>query len=54
MSLRDRFLTFVAEQQPFASALAASVWDRAVKREPATADAVEALRVPIGRALRAA
>ena len=54
LPLRDRFLTFIAEQQPFAGTLAASVWDRAVKREPETADDVEQMRVPLARALRAA
>jgi 2-oxoisovalerate dehydrogenase E1 component len=52
--LRDRFLAFVAEQHPFAGALAASVWDRAVRREPGSADDVEQLRVPLTRAIRAA
>src|SRR5688572_9111085 len=54
LSLRDGFLTFVTEQQPFAGAVAESAWDKAVKREPKTADEVEKLRVPISRALRAA
>ncbi|HEX5069053.1 MAG TPA: thiamine pyrophosphate-dependent enzyme [Vicinamibacterales bacterium] len=54
MSLRARFLTFIAEQQPFAGALAAAAWDKAVKREPETADDVEHLRVPLARAIRAA
>lgn len=54
MSLRDRFLTFIAEQQPFAGVLAAEAWDRAVTREPKTADEVEKLRVPLTRALRSA
>ena len=54
MSLRARFLTFVAEQQPFAGALAAAAWDKAVKRDPETAEDVERLRVPLGRAIRAA
>jgi 2-oxoisovalerate dehydrogenase E1 component len=53
MSLRDRFLTFVAEQQPFAGTLAAAAWDRVVKRDPKTADDVEKLRVPMARAFRA-
>src|SRR6185503_1436262 len=52
--LRERFLAFVTEQQPFAAALAASVWDRAVKKEPVAADDVEKLRVPFARALRGA
>jgi 2-oxoisovalerate dehydrogenase E1 component len=53
-ALRDRFLTFVAEQSPFAAALAAAAWDRTVKRDPETADGIEELRVPLGRALRSA
>jgi 2-oxoisovalerate dehydrogenase E1 component len=52
--LRERFLTFIAEQQPFASGLAAAAWDKTVKREPETSDDVEHLRVPLTRALRAA
>jgi 2-oxoisovalerate dehydrogenase E1 component len=50
--LRETFLTFIAEQQPFALALAADAWSRTVRREPADADAIEALRVPLARALR--
>src|SRR5436190_5009874 len=53
-TLRDRFLTFVAEQQPFAASLAASAWDKATKTEPATAEDIERLRVPFARALKAA
>ena len=53
-SLRDRFLVFIAEQQPFAGPLAETAWDKAVKREPKSADEVEKLRVPLTRALRAA
>jgi len=51
-SLRDRFQIFIAEQFPFAGAVAATAWDRAVKREPESADDVEQLRVPMARALR--
>jgi TPP-dependent pyruvate/acetoin dehydrogenase alpha subunit len=54
VSLRARFLTFIAEQQPFAAALAAAAWDKAVKREPESADDLEHLRVPLARAVRAA
>ena len=54
MSLRARFLTFIAEQQPFAAALAVAAWDKAVKREPESADDVEHLRVPLARAVRTA
>ena len=53
-SLRERFLAFVTERQPFAAALAATVWDRVVKKNPEGADDVEKLRVPLSRALRAA
>ena len=53
-SLRDRFLTFVTEQQPFAAAIAEEAWDKASKREPKSADEIEKLRVPLARALRAA
>jgi 2-oxoisovalerate dehydrogenase E1 component len=52
-SLRERFLTFITEQQPFAAGVAAEAWDKAVKRDPKSADEVEKLRVPVGRALRA-
>jgi len=54
VSLRARFLTFIAEQQPFAAALAVAAWDKAVKREPESADDVEHLRVPLARAVRTA
>src|SRR4030095_14603427 len=54
VSLRDRFLTFITEQQPFAGHVAAAAWDKAVKREPKSADEIEKLRVPLARALRAA
>src|SRR5689334_3345162 len=54
VSLRDRFLAFVAEQQPFAASLVAEVWDRTVKKEPAGSDDVEKLRVPVARAIRGA
>src|SRR5512134_3962953 len=53
-SLRDRFLAFVAEQQPFAIATAGAAWDRAVRKPPVSADDVERLRVPLSRAIRAA
>ena len=52
--LRDRLLTFIAEQSPFAAAIVAEAFDRAVKRAPADAEGVEALRVPLARAVRAA
>jgi len=53
-SLRDRLVTFALEQQPFAGALVAGAWDRVAKKDPATADDVERLRVPFARAFRAA
>jgi hypothetical protein len=53
-SLRERFLAFITERQPFAAAFAASVWDRVVKKDPQSADDVEKLRVPFARALRSA
>ena len=53
-SLRERFLAFITERQPFAAAFAASVWDRAVKKNPHSAEDVEKLRVPFARALRSA
>ena len=54
MALRDRFLAFVTEQFPFASAAAAAAFDRAVKRAPTASAALDALRPPLARALRAA
>ena len=53
-SLRERFLAFVTERQPFAAGFAASVWDRVVKKNPEGPDDVEKLRVPFSRAVRAA
>ena len=53
VSLRERLLVFVAEQQPFAAALVADAWARIAKKEPDAADDIEKLRVPFGRALRA-
>ena len=53
-SLRERFLAFITERQPFAAAFAASVWDRVVKKDPQSSDDVEKLRVPFARALRSA
>ena len=52
-SLRDSLVAFVAEQLPFAAALVAAVWTKAVKKEPVTAEDVEHLRVPFARAIRA-
>src|SRR6187402_653571 len=51
-SLRERLLTFITEQQPYASALVAAAWDRSAKREPTSADDVEKLRVPLARNLK--
>ena len=50
--LRERLLTFITEQQPYATSLVAAAWDRAAKREPASADDVEKLRVPLTRNLK--
>ena len=49
-SLRDRLLTFVAEQHPFGLAAVAAAWDKAAKGS----DDAEDLRVPVARSLRAA
>jgi 2-oxoisovalerate dehydrogenase E1 component len=54
VTLRDRFLSFVAEQFPFALAAAARAFDRSVKRPPVTAADLEALRAPLAEVLRAA
>ncbi|HUL75132.1 MAG TPA: thiamine pyrophosphate-dependent enzyme [Vicinamibacterales bacterium] len=54
LSLRDRFLAFVTEQVPFAADAAAASYDRVAKREPENARAIDALRAPLARALRAA
>ncbi|HSG01774.1 MAG TPA: thiamine pyrophosphate-dependent enzyme [Vicinamibacterales bacterium] len=53
MTLRDRFLAFVAEQHPFALAVAARAFDRAAKRPPTSADVIDALREPLAEGLRA-
>jgi 2-oxoisovalerate dehydrogenase E1 component len=50
--LRDRLLVFVTERLPFAGAIVAASWDRAVKKEPVSADDVEHARVPLARAIR--
>jgi 2-oxoisovalerate dehydrogenase E1 component len=49
-SLRERLLTFVAEQYPFAVATVEAAWDKAAK----SAVNPEDLRVPIARGIRAA
>ncbi|HUF47791.1 MAG TPA: thiamine pyrophosphate-dependent enzyme, partial [Vicinamibacterales bacterium] len=54
MTLRDRFLAFVAEQHPFAWPLAARAFDRAARRPATTAEAIDALRGPVGQDLSAA
>ncbi|MFI5177896.1 MAG: thiamine pyrophosphate-dependent enzyme [Vicinamibacterales bacterium] len=53
-SLRDRFLVFVTEQCPFATEAASGAFDRVVKRDPDGSRAIDALRAPLARALRAA
>ncbi len=52
--LRDRFLALVAEQAPFAVELAADAFDRSVKRSTSSADAIDALRAPLKKALSSA
>jgi 2-oxoisovalerate dehydrogenase E1 component len=52
--LRDRFLAFVGEQFPFAVSIAATAFDRTVKRPPKTWHAIDGLGTPLARALRAA
>ena len=49
-SLRERLLTFVAEQYPFAVATVEEAWDKAAKG----ANDPEHLRVPLARGVRAA
>ncbi len=51
MTLRDRFLAFVAEQHPHALTEAARAFDRAAKRPPTTVEAIEALRAPLREGL---
>jgi 2-oxoisovalerate dehydrogenase E1 component len=54
MSLREQFLTFVAERYPFALEIAAEASAPVMKREPASADAVDAMRGALTRQLRKA
>jgi 2-oxoisovalerate dehydrogenase E1 component len=54
VSVRDRFLAFVTEQFPFAAPAAVKAFARVARRPPATSKAIDALRVPFARALRAA
>ena len=54
MTLRDRFLAFIAEQHPFALTEAARAFDRAAKRPPTSVAAIEALRVPLREGLASA
>jgi 2-oxoisovalerate dehydrogenase E1 component len=54
MSVRDRFLAFVAERFPFAIADATRAFDGVARQPPEAADAVDRLRGPLGRALKAA
>src|SRR5579862_7221091 len=49
--LRDRFLTFVAEQQPFALSAALAAFDRVVKKPAASAAAIDALRSALRKAI---
>jgi 2-oxoisovalerate dehydrogenase E1 component len=51
-SLRDRFLSFVAEQNPFALALAADAFDHVTATSLARPDNVDALRPGLMKALR--
>ena len=52
--MRDRFLSFVTEQFPFAASAALTAFDRVVKTPPSTPRAIDALRAPLARALRSA
>ena len=52
--MRERFLAFVAEQQPFALELTAGAFDQVVKTPPVSEKAVEELRAPLAEAIRAA
>jgi 2-oxoisovalerate dehydrogenase E1 component len=54
MTFRDRFLAFVVEREPFAAGAAASAFDAAVKKAPASAKAIEALGPTLDAALRRA
>jgi 2-oxoisovalerate dehydrogenase E1 component len=51
-SLRDRFLSFVAEQNPFALALAADAFDHVTATSLAREDNIDALRPGLMKALR--
>ncbi|MEZ5317710.1 MAG: thiamine pyrophosphate-dependent enzyme [Vicinamibacterales bacterium] len=53
-TLRDRFLAFVAERYPFAVPAAATASAAAMKREPASEEAIDALRGAFARHLRKA
>jgi len=53
VTLRDRFLAFIAEQHPFALATAAKAFDRAAKRPPTSVESIDALRAPLADGLRA-
>jgi 2-oxoisovalerate dehydrogenase E1 component len=52
--VKDRFLAFATEQFPFAAAAAVKALDRLAKRPPTTSKALDALRKPFAKALRAA
>jgi 2-oxoisovalerate dehydrogenase E1 component len=51
--IRDRYLAFIAEQAPFAIEVAAAAFDRAAKRPPSSAAAIDALRAPLATAIGA-
>src|SRR5580765_4694985 len=53
MTLRDRFLSFVTEQQPFAAAAALKALDSVAKRGLNSAKAIDDLRPRLAKALRA-
>ena len=55
MTLRERCLAVVAERMPFATAVAAEAFDQAAGRKaPSSAEAIDALRPRLAKALRAA
>jgi 2-oxoisovalerate dehydrogenase E1 component len=51
-SLRDRFLAFVTEQFPFATAPALKAFDSVAKRELQSPNAIDGARRPLAKALR--
>src|SRR5689334_1288476 len=50
--MRERFLAFVTEQFPFATAAALKAFDSVAKREPTTRKAIDDARKPFAKALR--